>query len=63
MTPLDAISQAGGVNDFADTNDIVIIRRVDGKQERFEYNYDNALEGELPDVDFFLMAGDIIYIP
>ena len=63
MTPLEAISQAGGVNDFADTNDIFIIRRVDGKQKNLPYNYDKALKGEEPDVDFQLEAGDIIFIP
>jgi len=63
MTPFEAISQAGGVSDFADTNDIVIIRRVDGKQENIPYNYDKALSGEEPDVNFQLQAGDIIYIP
>ena len=63
MTPFEAISQAGGVSDFADTNDIVIIRRVDGKQENLPYNYDKALMGEEPDVNFELQAGDIIFIP
>lgn len=63
MTPLQAIAQAGGVNDFADTNDIIIIRRVDGKQVNLPYDYDKALDGEEPDVDFQLQAGDMIYIP
>lgn len=63
MTPFEAISQAGGVSDFADTNDIVIIRRVDGKQENLPYNYDKALLGEEPDVNFELQAGDIVFIP
>jgi len=63
MTPLQAIAQSGGVNDFADTNDIIIIRRVDGKQVNLPYNYDKALDGEDPDVDFQLQAGDMIYIP
>ncbi len=63
MTPLQAIAQAGGVTAFADTNDIVIIRRVNGKQENLPYNYDKALKGEEPDVDFLLQAGDMIYIP
>ena len=63
MTPLQAIATAGGVNDFADTNDIIIIRRVDGKQQNLPYNYDKALKGEEPDVDFMLQAGDIVYIP
>ncbi|MEA3467255.1 MAG: SLBB domain-containing protein [Thermodesulfobacteriota bacterium] len=63
ITPLEAIAQAGGMNDFADTNDIFIIRRVDGKQKNLPYNYDKALEGEEPDVDFQLKAGDILFIP
>ena len=63
MTPLQAIAQSGGLSDFADTNDIIIIRRVDGKQENFPYNHDKALKGETPDVNFQLQAGDLIYIP
>ncbi len=63
MTPFEAIAQGGGVSDFADTNDIMIIRRVDGKQENIPYNYDKALSGEEPDVNFQLQAGDIIFIP
>ncbi len=63
MSPLQAIAQAGGVNTFADTNDIFIIRRVDGKQKNLTYNYDKALKAEQPDVDFQLEADDIIYIP
>ncbi len=63
MTPLQAIAQAGGVNTFADTNDIFIIRRVEGKQKNLPYNYDKALRSEQPDVDFLLKADDIIYIP
>jgi protein involved in polysaccharide export with SLBB domain len=63
MTPFEAIAQGGGVSDFADTNDIIIIRRVDGKQENIPYNYDKALSGEEPDVNFQLQAGDIIFIP
>ena len=63
MTPFEAISQAGGVSDFADTDDIIIIRRVDGKQQNLPYNYDKALQGEEPDVNFMLQAGDIIFIP
>lgn len=63
MTPLEAISQGGGMNPFAEADDIFIIRRVDGKQKNIPYNYDKALKGEEPDVDFQLEAGDIIFIP
>lgn len=63
MTPFEAISMAGGVSDFADTNDIIIIRKINGKRENLPYNYDNALDGEEPDVNFQLQAGDIIFIP
>jgi protein involved in polysaccharide export with SLBB domain len=63
LTPLQAIAQAGGMNDFAESSDIFIIRRVDGKQKNIPYNYDKALLGEEPDVDFQLEANDIIYIP
>ncbi len=63
MTPFEAISQAGGVSDFADTDDIMIIRRIDGKQQNMPFDYDAALAGKEPDANFELQAADIIYIP
>jgi protein involved in polysaccharide export with SLBB domain len=63
MSPMQAIAQAGGMNEFADTDDIIIMRRVKGKQKNLPYDYDKALKGKKPDVDFQLQNRDIIYIP
>ncbi|MCI5121399.1 MAG: hypothetical protein D3908_09470 [Candidatus Electrothrix sp. AUS4] len=63
MSPMQAIAQAGGMNEFADTDDIIIMRRVNGEQKNLPYDYDNALKGKKPDVDFQLQNRDIIYIP
>ncbi|MCW5203205.1 SLBB domain-containing protein [Desulfobulbus sp. US4] len=63
MSPIQAIAQAGGMNEFADTDDIIIMRRVNGEQKNLPYDYDKALKGKKPDVDFQLQNRDIIYIP
>ena len=63
MNPMQAIAQAGGMNEFADTDDIIIMRRVNGEQKNLPYDYDKALKGKKPDVDFQLQNRDIIYIP
>ena len=63
MSPMQAIAQAGGMNEFADTDDIIIMRRVNGEQKNLPYDYDKALKGKKPDVDFQLQNRDIIYIP
>ncbi len=63
-TPFEAIAQAGGLNEFANSDDIMIIRKADdGTREILLYDYDNALQGEEPDVSFQLQSDDIIYIP
>jgi protein involved in polysaccharide export with SLBB domain len=63
-TAFEAIAQAGGLNEFANADDIMIIRKTDdGEREIIPYDYDKALNGEEPDVSFQLKSDDIIYIP
>ena len=63
MTVLEAIALAGGLDDFADTDNIMIIRRVHGKQENIPYNYDSGVRGLVPEVNLLLQSGDIVYVP
>ena len=63
MTLLDVMIQVGGLTEFADGNDSVLVRIENGKQKQYEIMIDNLLkEGKISaNVDMF--PGDIIIIP
>lgn len=60
-TLVQAISLAGGFNEFADRGGIVILRSVAGGSERIKVNYNDIVDGDRPDVA--LQPGDTIIIP
>ena len=43
---LQALTLAGGVNPYADTDDIKVLRRVNGKEITFPFNYKHVKKGE-----------------
>ena len=63
MTLLDVMIQVGGLTEFADGNDAVLIRIEQGKQKQYQVMIDQLLkEGEISaNVD--MLPGDIIIIP
>ena len=63
MDVLQAISLAGGVTAFADTDDIKIIRKTGDKRQVFMFDYDDAIEGENLDANIELKAGDTVVVP
>jgi len=63
MTVLQALSSAGGFAMFADTKKIYILRRENGKQERFQFNYKEVINGKHPEQNIELKAGDQIVVP
>ncbi len=63
MTVLQAISLAGGLQEWADAEHITIVRMVDGKQENVPYNYYKGVAGKFPELNIFLQANDTIVVP
>jgi len=63
MTLLDVMIQVGGLTEFADGNDAVLVRIENGVQKQYGIMVDNLLkEGQISaNVDMF--PGDIIIIP
>lgn len=63
MTLLDVMIQVGGLTEFADGNDAVLIRIENGKQTQYQVMIDQLLkDGEITaNVD--MLPGDIIIIP
>ena len=63
VTVLQAISMAGGLNEFADKNDITILRTVDGQQQRIPFRFGDLVKGKGQGPEILLRAGDVVYVP
>ncbi|MDX1735206.1 MAG: XrtA-associated exopolysaccharide export protein, Rfer_0658/Tmz1t_3282 family [Halioglobus sp.] len=62
MTLLDLMINVGGLTAFADGNNSVLVRMVDGKQTTYSLRLDDLVrEGDIT-ADLNLMPGDIIII-
>lgn len=62
MTPLQAISAAGGLSTFANSKRIYILRGAQGKQVKIPFNYKQALKGDTTQL-ITLQPGDTIVVP
>ncbi len=60
---VQAITMAGGVQEFADRNGVVVIRMVDGQQVRIPFRYGDAVKGKGNIAELILQAGDVVYVP
>jgi polysaccharide biosynthesis/export protein len=63
MTILQAITQAGGLSDFAKRKNIYVLRSENGKQVRIPFNYDAFIRGGKTDQNLLLMPNDTIVVP
>ncbi len=60
---LQALSLAGGLSEFADEDNIKILRRTDGQQEIVEFNYSNVEKGIALESNIILRSGDTVVVP
>ena len=58
-----ALAMAQGTNEFADLNDIRILRRVDGQQQAIRFNYRAVEKGSDLSQNIMLQAGDVVVVP
>ena len=63
MTLLDVMIQVGGLTEFADGNDAVLIRIEDGKQKQYQVMIDQLLKDGEISANVDMLPGDIIIIP
>lgn len=64
VTLMEAVALAGGVNRFADTTSVVVIRRDDkGRTRRIPIDLEALEDGKAPHQDLVLLAGDVVYMP
>jgi polysaccharide export outer membrane protein len=62
MTVLQALS-AAGINQFANTKRIYVLRSENGKEEKLPVNYRKLLKGEAMEQNYLLRPGDTIVVP
>ncbi|MFC1885116.1 SLBB domain-containing protein [Thermodesulfobacteriota bacterium] len=63
MTVLQAISRAGGLTEWADSDRITIVRTVAGKQENIPYHYGKGVAGKYPELNILILGDDVIVVP
>ena len=63
MTVLDAVLEAGGVNDFASPNRSKLYRKVKDKTEVFEVDLGDILKKGRLESNYMLRPGDVITVP
>lgn len=62
MTVLQALSSAG-LNQFANTKRIYVLRNQNGKQEKLPVDYRKLVKGERMEQNYLLQPGDTIVVP
>ena len=63
MDVLQALTVAGGLTPYADSDDIKILRRTDKGKKVFEFDYDDVVSGERMEMNIILKAGDTVVVP
>ncbi len=60
---MQAIGMAGGLNPFAEGDEIIILRRVNGVQKSIPFDYDDVVEGKDLSQNILLEPGDVVVVP
>ena len=63
MTVMQALSQAGGLDKFADSDDLKILRTANGVQNTISVDYDDLINGKNLNSNILLKTGDTILVP
>lgn len=63
LTVLDAITAAGGFTPFAKKSHIRVLRRIDGKELDYRFDYDAFIAGRAPGTNVLLRPGDTVLVP
>ena len=63
MSVLDAITAAGGFTPYAKKSSVRVLRRVDGKELDYTFNYNAFVAGRAPGTNVLLHPGDTVLVP
>lgn len=59
---LEAIAMSGGVTQYADRSNVVLLRYQDGKEGRTKIDYRKIVSGDKPELNVELKPGDTIIV-
>jgi polysaccharide export outer membrane protein len=60
---LQALSMAGGLTPFADSNGIRVVRRDGARQVIFPFEYVGVVRGDKLEQNIQLRSGDVVVVP
>ena len=60
---LQAISKAGGLGEWADKDEIIVVRRSSGKDEMISFDYEKFVKGKDLSQNIMIHYGDTIIVP
>ncbi len=60
---MQALAMAGGLNAYASSNNIKILRRVNGNIKSIPFEYDEVANGSKLHQDIILKSGDVVVVP
>ncbi len=63
MTMMQALSEAGGINEYAKKNKIYVLRNDNGREFQFPFDYSAVLKGQKMELNIPLEPGDVIVVP
>ncbi len=63
MDVLQALTMAGGLTPYADSDEIKIIRRTESGTKMKLFDYDEVVNGEQLEMNIILKAGDTVVVP
>jgi polysaccharide export outer membrane protein len=63
ITVLQALSLAGGFQDYAKQADITVLRNSGGQDFVLQFDYRNVTRGRKPEENILLRSGDVVVVP
>jgi polysaccharide biosynthesis/export protein len=63
MTVLQALTEAGGLTDWAKRKKIYVLHDENGRQFTFSFDYDAVLKGQHMESNIYLTPGDTVVVP
>ena len=63
MSVMQALSEAGGLTEYAKRKKIYVLRTENGKDYRLPFDYDAVIKGEKMEQNIQLLAGDTVVVP
>jgi polysaccharide biosynthesis/export protein len=62
-TVLELLARAGGINEYANSKNIKVVRKENGKTVQFPFNYKDAIKGRNLAQNITLKIGDVVLVP